>query len=354
MRRPSPILIVLLGASVLGNILLIARGSRAPQPEATTSYRPPGTSQAQEGVASLKESLDAERKKNEELRARIERLETDKKVLVQEPAPGAGRTDKLAAFKAKLRKLMKTMKDPAAKAGAVDPDNVVEFTDTMMEFFKMAAVRAKEPKTYSDYLQAFYEVALEGDANALTPAQSSALSKLFEDFGSALSKVPPTPSGERLLRELEIEAGVMARVQEVLTGAQRELLSKNEMNAMAAGNMLSTSYITKEGGAEQIAKMWTQLYQLEPPQEPQAKVAAQAYMDAMDRAGGKSRVFDGAGSADAYEYRLRSVREQLAALNMLSASMTPAQQERLRTQTVREFLIFDGKIGGDATTPADK
>jgi hypothetical protein len=354
MRRSTPILIVLLGASVLGNILLIARGSRAPEPEATTACRLPGASPDPANVATLKESLDAERKKNEELRARIERLETDKKVLVQEPAPGAGKTDKLAAFKDKLRKLMKTLKDPAAKAGAIDPDNMVEFTETMMEFFKMAAVRAKDPKTYSEYLQAFYEAALEGDANALTPAQSSALSKLFEDFGNALSKVPPTPSGERLLKELEIEAGVMARVQEVLTGAQRELLSKNEMNMMASGNMLSTSYITKEGGAEQIAKMWTQLYQLEPSQEPQAKLAAQAYMDAMNRAGGKSYIFDGSGSAEAYEYRLRSVREQLAALNMLSASMTPAQQDRLRTQTVREFLIFDGKSGVEVTVPAEK
>jgi len=200
MRRSTPILIVLLGVSVLGNLLLIARGSRHPEPEASTPYRPPGRPVGQEGAASLQESLDAEKKKNEELRARIERLETDKKVLAQDSTPVAGKTDKIAVFREKLRKLMKMMKDPAAKAGAVDPDNMVELTETMMEFFKMAAVRAKEPKIYAEYLQTFYEVALEGDANALTPAQSSALSKLLEDFGGALSKVPPAPSGERLLK----------------------------------------------------------------------------------------------------------------------------------------------------------
>jgi hypothetical protein len=231
---------------------------------------------------------------------------------------------------------------------------MVELTDTMMEFFKMAAVRAKDPKTYAEYLQAFYEVALEGDTHALTPAQSSALSKLLEDFGGALSKVPPTPAGERLLKEIELEAGVMARVHDLLTGAQREQLSKNEMNALASGNMLSMSYISKEGGVDQIATLWTQLYQLEASQLPQAKVAAQAYLDAMNRAGGKSYAFDSSGSAESYEYRLRSVREQLAALNMLSASMTPAQQEKLRTQTVREFVIFDQKAQVDVTVPADK
>src|SRR5881392_1055106 len=100
MRRSTPILIVLLGASVLGNVLLMTRGSRTPEPPAatTTPYRPPGSPSGQASVAFLKDSLEAEKKKNEELRARIERLETDKKVLVQEPAVGAGKADKLAVF----------------------------------------------------------------------------------------------------------------------------------------------------------------------------------------------------------------------------------------------------------------
>jgi hypothetical protein len=353
MRGSTPILIVLLGASVLGNILLIARGSRTPPPEASTPYRPPDRLASPDSVASLKESLEAERKKNEELRARIDRLETDKKVLIQEPVPG-GKADKLAAFREKLRKFMKVMKDPATKAGAVDPDNMVELTETMMEFFKLSATRAKDPKTYAEYLQTFYEVALEGDANALTPAQSSALSKLLEDFGTSLSKVPATPAGERLLKEIELEAGVMARVRDLMTGPQRELLTKNEMNALASGNMLSMSYISKEGAVDQITQMWTQVYQLEEAQKPQAKLAAQAYLDAMNRPGSKSYAFDSSGSPEAYEARLRSVREQLAALNMLSASMTPAQQEMLRTQTLREFVIFDGKMTTEVTVPADK
>jgi len=354
MRGSTPVLAVLLGASILANVLLIARRSAAPEPSVAAPLPPSGGLSSEERAASLKASLEAERKKNEELRARVDRLETDKKVLVQDSVPVGGKTDKVAAFREKLRKLIKVMKDPAAKAGAVDPDSMVEVTETMMDFFKLAATRAKDPKTYAEYLHAFYEVALEGDTNALTPAQSSALSKLLEDFGGSLSKVPPTPAGERLLKEIELEAGVMGRVHDLLTGPQREMLTKNEMNALASGNMLSMSYIGKEGAVDQIANMWTQLYQLEATQQPQAKLAAQAYLDAMNRAGGKSYAFDNSGSAESYEARLRSVREQLAALNMLSASMTPAQQERLRTQTLREFVIFDGKVTQDVTVPAEK
>ena len=181
MRRSTPILAVLLFASVLANAMLAVRLSRRQDAESKTAHKTTveRVARAEESAESLRASLDAERKKNEELRVRIERLETDKKVLVQDSGPGTGKPDKVAAFREKLRKLMKMMKDPAAKAGAVDPDSMVELTETMMEFFKLAAMRTKEPKTYSDYLQTFYEVALEGDATAMTPAQSSALAKLF-------------------------------------------------------------------------------------------------------------------------------------------------------------------------------
>ena len=64
--------------------------------------------------------------------------------------------------------------------------------------------------------------------------------------------------------------------------------------------------------------------------------------------------YDKSGSPESYEYRLRSVREQTAALNLLSASMTPAQQERLRTQTLREFMIFDGNAATTVVSPPEK
>src|SRR5579862_5301250 len=85
------------------------------------------------GAKELRESLAAERDMNKKLRARIDLLETDKKVLAQETPGGAGKTDKLAAFREKLRKLKKVMKDPAFKDGSgVEPDNMVELTETMM------------------------------------------------------------------------------------------------------------------------------------------------------------------------------------------------------------------------------
>lgn len=366
MRSTTPILAVLLVASLFGNAVLALRLARQSEPEPSAASRKAGASAEKTGkadeLAQLRASLDAERKKNEELKVRIERLETDKKVLAQDaPGGGAGsKQDKLAAFKAKLRRLMKVMKDPAAKAGAVDPDDMVELTDTMMEFFKLAAMRTKEPKLYAEYIQAFYEIGLEGEGTALTADQSAALSRLFQEFGENLSRVPSAPAGERLLKEVELEAAVMGRVRTLLTDAQQKMMSQENMDAFATGNMMSMSYIMKQGATDQIAQQWSSLYQLDASQLPQAKVAAQAYVDAMARLdaenkGAKALAMSRSGSPESYDHRLKSIREQLSALNMLSASMTPAQQERLRTQTLREILIMDGAAGIQVeTVPADK
>jgi hypothetical protein len=272
MTRATPILAVLLLASLLGNAMLAVRLSKRPEPEAATARKTivDRAVLPDESPASLKESLAAERKKNEELRARIERLETDKKVLAQD-APSPGAADKLAAFRTKLRKLMKVMKDPAAKAGAVDPDSVVELTDTMMEFFKISALRTKEPKAYADYLQAFYEVGLEGEGTALSAEQSSTLSKLPGDERRA--DAHPAGARRRAAAEGESwESGAASRIKSVLSEAQQQMLAKESMNALAVGNMLSMSYVTKQGGADQIAQQWSVApHQLDPAQMPQGQ-----------------------------------------------------------------------------------
>jgi hypothetical protein len=355
MRGSAAILGVLLGASLLANAMLAVRLSKAPDPVAPVK---PGATvkriDSNDDPKTLRESLEVERKKVAELQAKVERLETDKKVLAQD-APAAAKVDKLEAFRAKLRKLVKLSKDPAAKAGTLDPDSMVEATEVVMEFLKMAATRTKDPKNYADHLKAFYEVGLEGEA-PLSEAQAATLSRLLEDMGNDLAKIPATPAGERLVREIEVEGAAMSRISGLLTEQQRTLLQKGQMNALGSGNMLSTSYVPQGTAAvDQIVQQWTAAYQLDTAQQAQAKVAAQSYADAMKRSGGTFS-FEKQGAAEHFDYRLRSAREQLAALQMLQASMTPAQQERLRTQAVREIMMYDPNAvpGAGAATGVDE
>lgn len=353
MRRSTPVLVILLLASLLSNALLAVRLSRAPEPVAArpspAAVRPP----ASESPESLKEALEAERKKNRDLHARIEGLETDKKVLAQE-APGTGKPDKLAAFREKLRKMKKILADPALKGGnGVEPEVMVELTDAMMEFMKMTALRGKEPKAYTDYLQAFYEVGLEGEGTTLTADQTAALGSLLKGFGEELAGIPAVPAGDHLLKEVLLEASTIGRVQALLTDAQRAALGKDQMDVLGSMNALTTAYVTKDGAAGQIAQQWSALYQLDAAQLPQARAAAQSYVDAMARLSVNELSLK-AGSPEAYEYRVKAVREQLAALSLLQGSMTPAQAERLRTQTMKEFRIVDVNAQVEAASTPDK
>jgi hypothetical protein len=356
MKRSTPILAVLLLASLLANVLLGVRVSRTQEPDVVPrASGAPERRANPEDLASLKATLETERKKNEELQTRIERLETDKKVLVQE-TPGAGaKVDKLAQFRDKLRKLKKMMSDPSLRNGnAVDPDSMVELTGTMMEFMRMAALRSKEPKAYADYLEAFFEVGLEGEGTSLTPDQSKALNTLLQGYGEALGQIPATPAGDRLLQELLLESETMNQVQSLLSEKQRSALEKDQMETLASTNVLSTTYVTKQGAADQIAQQWSALYQLDATQLPQTKLAAQSYVDAMARletgTKGGDPTFLKPGSSEAYDYRVKSVREQLAALTLLQSSMTPAQVERLRTQTMKELHIMDPNAQAQVTT----
>src|SRR6185295_11115645 len=140
------------------------------------------------------------------------------------------------------------------------------------------------------------------------------------------------------------EASVTEKLKAVLSPAQREAIAKGELSAMTMGNMMSTSYVQKQGGAEQVAALWTAAYQLDPAQQPQVKAAAQSYLDALGRletGDKKGNPFEQPGSPESYQRRLQSVREQIAALTLLQGSLTPAQQERIRTQSMREFILFD-------------
>ena len=165
MRRPVPILAVLLGASLLGNAVLATRMLR-------TSATPhvAGPVPGPRNVAAGEEKFETERKLNASLRKEIERLEADKKVLAQ-ASPADPAVEQLSQFRESLRKHLKAPPDPTAKSGTVDADSLLEASQFMAPFFKMASLKQKEPRTYADHLRTFFEVELEGEGTALTAAQ---------------------------------------------------------------------------------------------------------------------------------------------------------------------------------------
>jgi hypothetical protein len=153
-------------------------------------------------------------------------------------------------------------------------------------------------------------------------------------------------SGERLIRELEVEAGALSRMEALLTPEQKEVMKKggmDDMPSMTSG--MTTTYLTKAGAVDTIVKQWTQTYKLEDAQLPAARAAATSFLSTLE--GIDKGLTPGAQNAEnnwgqmSYETRIGALRAQMSALKTLEGAMTAEQFERLRTQTTREFRLMD-------------
>lgn len=80
------------------------------------------------------------------------------------------------------------------------------------------------------------------------------------------SRIPQTPAGDRLLKEIDLEAATMARVESLLREPQRSSLASHNMDLFAWSNTRSLSDVSSQGATDQIAEQWSGLYQLDPTQ----------------------------------------------------------------------------------------
>ena len=140
----------------------------------------------------------------------------------------------------------------------------------------------------------------------------------------------------------------MAGIQDLLTEPQREAVARRGISSILATS-LATAYLNKSEAESVIAETWAAAYQLDAAQQSNARVAARMYVEAVGRLEAQTRtsiasLFRDPGAASSYEYRVRVAREQRAALRLVEASMTSAQQDRFRRVPLREVFIFDEHV----------
>lgn len=351
MNRTSAILGILLGVSLLLNVVAFRREAPAP----ATSSRGAERRSAEEvgaepgGAATavdLKAELERERKVVGELREAIRRLEGDRDVLAQAATAGAAAKSPTAGIREKLRRLKKIFK--AGEEG-VQPDQeaVLEMSGELMEVMKLGLARSKDPRSYAEFLQAGTEIALEDEA-ALAPDQAAALARIFQDLAEDLGKIDAASAGERLIRELELEGAALARLPSLLSAEQREVLKKgnlDDLSSMSSG--MSTTWLQKGTAADTIVKTWAQTYQLQEAQLPAARAAAESFLRSLEGEG--KGAGETAWGVQSYETRIAGLRAQMTAFKSVEGSLTAAQLDRLRTQAPREFRLADFAVVPEAT-----
>jgi hypothetical protein len=292
---------------------------------------------AGEETGSLQESLELERKKNEELRAKIERLETDKSVLAQD-APVA-HVDSISQFRDKIRRLKKL-----PNLGGRNPEAELEVSAIETDFQRFILGRAKNPHAYTEAVKAFYEEALKGGEAALTPEQARALAAMLAEMEHGLTRIQETSNGAHLIRELELESSMRAKLVGLLTEAQGTSLDEGLLSDVVSAGSYSRGTYYRKDGVQQVAAQWMQSYGLEENQQLAAQMAAGVFVAAMTRIdqqmpGNGSYAYD--QSAAGYDYRIRALREQMAALRILEAALTPEQRDRVKGETIHEFFFID-------------
>jgi hypothetical protein len=342
MNRSVSVLLVLLAASLIANAVLLVRLSRREEglPSSPKSVDRAAAVNGRDATP-LRESLEQEQAKSRELRTRIERLEADKKLLAEEvPVP---KQDKLAEFREKIRRYRKQMN--TEQTADLNNEAMIEMSETSIEMMKLAAARSKDPARFGAYMQVLMEVCLEGDRTSLSAAESAAMGKLFQDMGEEIKRLPSTPAAERMIREIEIEAASMARMQGMLNPQQKELLPMSPFGMSQSTSSYNSMFVQKKDGVETIVGSWMQTYGLDEGQRIQLTAAAKSYLDGIERLEKESGVsgssaYGNQGDAGAYAFRIRSLRDQLAALKSLEGSMNAEQRERLAARTPREFYLY--------------
>lgn len=358
MNRLVPVLGVLLLASVIVNAVLLARLSRPEEPApgpSKTAVRRAASDSADE--PDLRSSLELERKRTQELQARVEHLETDKKVLAAD-GPGS-KVDRLAELKEKLRRYRKILRggDEGAQAGQ-EPESMIEASEAMIEVMKIAAMRAKNPARYAETMAALVEVSLEGEGTGLSAADLATVSKLYQDLAEGIGRLPTTPAGDRLLKEIEMESAAMSKLRGMLSKTQVNLLDSSPFAGTASASSYNTEYIDKKSGVDGIVSSWMGTYGLEDAQMASAKAAAQSFLDAMARLeaekGRDPAAFSQSWPAEGYASRLRSLQQQLAALKTLESAMTSDQRALLASRRPKEFVLYSETAAQIEVQSSDK
>src|SRR6185503_18234041 len=173
--------VVLLFASVLANVLLIARGVGR-----TATDRPP-TAGTQKETPALAQ-VATEREQNAFLRARIQELEARLAapgLRGPSAAPGEVRG---SLYRDRFRRSIPLIGDDASYSA---PESYLLISEATLELFRASVRRAEDPSGYAECLRALFDAVLEDGNLKLGGEQSKELRRTLDDYREALLRTPP-------------------------------------------------------------------------------------------------------------------------------------------------------------------
>jgi hypothetical protein len=324
-------LAALLGVSVLLNIALIARGPTTPPEPArrAAAPAPPRTTPEERVSATYPDPAEVA-----SLRDRVRRLEADPAV----PAAAAVHAlDPLAAFKEKLPRALRLVKDPRGLAAA-GPESQVELSEVTVAFQRAKVDRWKDPKTYTDILGAVLEQVAAETKAPLSDFQEAELGRTLKEYEAALSGAADKDAFERYLLEMGPEAEILGKLRTYVTPEQEAKVMI--FGAMSPWSASTAPWVDRSQAEAQAERLWTSAYGLDASQKAAVQAAARVYANAADALNTQFGR-DALPGSESAEWRKRNAEILLQALSTLESSLTPEQRERLRSRRPAELRVYD-------------
>lgn len=315
-------LAVLLGASILLNIVLIARRpTETPaEPRPVPKPRP---------AAAAPATPDPE---VEALRTRVRELETRRtEAVVASPAPAR------TTFREKVARAMKLWRDSRALQFAT-PEQLMETQEVTLEFQRARLLRFKDPKGYVEVLRSVLEQAAIETKKPLNDAQREALNRALEEVEVSLGGLESADAWERYLREVGPEADALQRLRTFVTPEQEARVMA--FGALSPWSASTAPWIDRRQAEGQVVQTWMAAYGLDEAQRSAVSAAARVYLNAADAVNAQMGAAAVPGR-ETPEWRRRTAQILLDALSSLEGSLTPEQRERLRGRRPAEVRVYD-------------
>ncbi|HEX7896912.1 MAG TPA: hypothetical protein VF950_04085 [Planctomycetota bacterium] len=318
------LLAVLLGASILLNIALIAR--RAPPPEPGPRRVPPAPRAIEERNVSETTELLVLRERVRELEAR--KPETPD--VVEAP-------DRTADFRAKLARSLKLSRQGRAWFGYA-PEAQLDLTELGTEFQRAKLERWANPRAYVERLGAVLEQTAAETKKPFTDAQKAELRRALEDYEVTLMGFADKDALARFVHEAGPEADQLKRLRAFATPElEGKLAALGQINPFTP----TAAAMVDRAQAEQfLVQTWVGAYGLEESQKTAVAAAARMYLTATDTLGAQLGR-DAMPGRETAEWRGRSAQNLVDALAALESSLTPEQRDRLRRQRPPELRVYD-------------
>jgi hypothetical protein len=256
--------------------------------------------------------------------------------------PDSHPVDRLAQFRESLRKLAGKVNLRRGEPGA-DFQRAVEEGELRTELNRLQSDRLSDPALYGRCLRALYEDILARMDPPCSAAQETAIRLRLNELVTRFDAVHDDMAADRLASSLQAENQLFVGLTSGLDEGQQRSLQRDHLNWLLHNTAIGGYNGIDPTGAA-VAARWGEGLDLTPEQNREAIRAGQSYIIALERIQREavptgSSIWTIIETRPWYEMRARAAAAQSEALKSLLPNLTPAQQERMRTMPVREYLL---------------